>query len=248
VSPAAVANISGKPVAGNSLTSVDQPRLLPYILLAILMLGTGLGISLGLSEAPIYLGSHRFVSPGPTPTTLTQPPSTATTFPPVPVVTTGVPITLRADGLDDAVFGQSVTVTIGELESVLGPPTGFNNTPGNCTIDAMAWWSTIDAYFFQGRFVGYSTGSLLGGEYGESGANSIPGSAMTVNGLDIGDTLAQAQQLYQGAIQTSYSQGGSWSVVTPTGTLVGNLTLVLTPQTRIADINAGSVGCPAATP
>jgi len=210
------------------------------------MLGTGLGIGLGLSEAPI--GSDRFISLAPTPTTVAQASSTPATFPPVPVVTTSVPIILGGDGLGAAVFGQPAATAIGELASVLGRPTGFNNTPGNCTIDAMAWWSTIDVYFFQGRFVGYSTGSLLGGEYGNSGANSIPGNAMTVNDLRIGDTLAQAQQLYKGAIQTSYSQGGSWSVVTPTGTLVGNLTLVLTPQTRIADINAGSVGCPAATP
>jgi len=117
---------------------------------------------------------------------------------------------------------------------------------GNCTIDAMAWWPTIEAYFLQGRFVGYSTGSLLG--FSSPGANSIPGNAMTVNGLRIGDSLAQAKELYQGAIQTSYSQGGSWYVMTPTGKIDGYLTLVLTPQTRIADINAGSVGCPAASP
>jgi hypothetical protein len=223
-------------------------RLTPYLLLAVPVLGIGLGTGLGLSEAPAHLGAHRIVPPGPLTTTLAQSSKAPTTFPSVPlpivpVVSTGVPIILRGDGSGAAVFGQPATATIGELENLLGQPTGFTNMVGNCTVDAMVSWSTFDAYFLLGRFVGYSTGSLLG----ESGANTIP-NAMTVNGLRVGDTLGYAENLYQGTIQTSYSQGGSWYVRTPTGKIAGLLTLELTPQTRIAYISAGSVGCPAASP
>jgi hypothetical protein len=223
-------------------------RLAPYLLLAFLVLGIGLGTGLGLSEAPTFRGAHRIVPPGRLTTTLAQSPQAPTTFPAVPlptvpVVTTGVSIILRGDGLGAAIFGQSATVAIGELEPLLGYPTGLTNMAGNCTIDAMVSWQRFNAYFLQGHFVGFSTGSLLG----ESGANAIP-NAMTVNGLRVGDTLGHAENLYQGAIQTSYSQGGSWYVRTPTGELAGLLTLELTPQTRIAYISGGSVGCPAASP
>jgi hypothetical protein len=223
-------------------------RLTPYLLLAVLVLGIGLGTGLGLSEGPTYIGAHRFVPPGPLATTVAQSPKAPTTSPPVPLPTvpaiaTGVPIILRGDGLGAAVFGQTSTVAIGAIETLLGPPTGLTNMTGNCTVDAMVSWSTVDAYFLDDRFVGYSTGSLLG----ESGATSIP-NPTTVYGLRVGDTLAYAEGLYEGAIQTSYSQGGSWSVRTPTGKLAGILTLELTPQTRIAYISAGSVGCPAASP
>ena len=80
-----------------------------------------------------------------------------------------------------------------------------------------------------------------------SGATSIP-NATTVNDLRVGDTLAYAEELYQGAIPTSHSQGGSWYVRIPTGKLASILTPELTPQTRIVYISAGSVGCPAASP
>jgi hypothetical protein len=48
------------------------------------------------------------------------------------------------------------------------------------------------------------------------------------------------------------SQGGSWRVTTSTGMLDGYLTAVpdraTPPVPRIADVSAGSVGCPAASP
>jgi hypothetical protein len=117
---------------------------------------------------------------------------------------------------------------------------------GNCTIDAALQWSTITAYFLHGKFVGYATLSLLDGR----GTHELPDVA-TAKGLRIGDTLARAERLYAGALKTSYEQGGSWFVTTPDGSQAGYLTSEVDstrPAPRIADVTAGSVGCPAATP
>ncbi len=215
------------------------------------LLGSGLGIGIGLSQAATHLSAHRSVPPPLTPTT-THPPSSSTTpfvpllTTPIPVVSTGVPITLSGDGLGAAVFGQPATVVMNELEPLLGPPTGRSNDAGDCTVDAMVRWPTIDAYFLQGRFVGYNTGPLQGGP----GDRAIP-DATTTNGLRVGDTLAQAEQLYPGSFSTSYAQDGSWYVMTPTGQLAGLLIAyggVTAPNSQIADISAGSVGCPAVSP
>jgi hypothetical protein len=73
----------------------------------------------------------------------------------------------------------------------------------------------------------------------------------TAAGLRIGATLAQAQQIYGSAFQTSLAQGGSWSVSTTGGELIGYLSAEPNePGTAptIASIEAGSVGCPAMTP
>jgi hypothetical protein len=116
----------------------------------------------------------------------------------------------------------------------------------NCTIDSYLQWSTMTAYFDHQRFVGYGTGSLVGGP----GYRDIP-NVTTAAGLRIGDTLAQARHIYGNAFRTSLAQGGSWFATTPSGTLSGNLTNEaneLTPEPRIADLTAGSVGCPAMSP
>jgi hypothetical protein len=104
----------------------------------------------------------------------------------------------------------------------------------------------MTAYFDHQRFVGYATGSLNG----LPGYRGIP-NASTSSGLKIGDTLAQAQRIYDGSLRTSQAQGGSWFAATSTGTLDGLLTNEVDgprPTPRIADIDAGSVGCPAMSP
>jgi hypothetical protein len=115
---------------------------------------------------------------------------------------------------------------------------------GNCTIDSAMEWPTLTAYFFQNRFVGYGTSSLKG--------YFLDANASTVAGLRIGDSLAEARDIYGDTFKTTTAQGGSWSVATSTGTLAGNFTAEVdqTPslRPRIADITAGSVGCPAASP
>jgi hypothetical protein len=161
---------------------------------------------------------------------------------------TGRPYVLRANGLGSAAFGQSESIAIKELTALLGQPETAEprNMKGNCTIDAEMDWRGLSAYFFGDVFVGYATGSLLGGP----AFNHIP-NATTADGLRIGDPLAQAQSLYGGMLATSYAQGGSWTISTPEGAFRGLLTTPLSDASatpRIGDISAGSVGCPAVTP
>jgi hypothetical protein len=160
--------------------------------------------------------------------------------------------TFRGNGIGGARFGQPEAVAIAELDRVLGPPTTPRpaDDAGNCTVDAYLTWPTMTAYFFRGRFVGYDSASLLRAQ-GSGAPDVIPG-ASTAAGLRIGDDVAQARRIYGRAFVVLFSQGGSWRVTTPTGTLDGYLTAVpdrpTPPVPRVADVSAGSVGCPAASP
>jgi hypothetical protein len=158
--------------------------------------------------------------------------------------------TFRGNGIGGARFGQPEAVAIAELDRVLGSPTKPRPTgaAGNCTVDAYLTWKTLTAYFFRGRFVGYDSANLLAA--GGSGGPDVIPSASTAAGLRIGDDIAQARRIYGRAFVVLFSQGGSWRVTTPTGTLDGYLTAVPggPTQPKVADVSAGSVGCPAASP
>ena len=160
--------------------------------------------------------------------------------------------TFRGNGIGGATFGQPEAVAIAELDKVLGSPTTPRpaSDAGNCTVDAYLTWPTMTAYFFHGRFVGYDSASLLGGQ--GSGAPKVIPNAATAAGLRIGDDVAQARRIYGSAFVVLFSQGGSWRVSTPTGRLDGYLNAVpgrsTPPVPRVADVSAGSVGCPAASP
>jgi hypothetical protein len=156
-------------------------------------------------------------------------------------------LTFRGNGIGTAQFGQPESVAIVELKKVLGAPLKKAPTATNlCAIDAYLEWTTMDAYFSHGRFVGYGTAILGGFKYRRT--PNWP----TAAGLRIGDTLAQAKKIYGKSITISYAQGGSWFATTSTGTVRGYLTAVpghpTPPFPRIADVTAGSVGCPAASP
>jgi hypothetical protein len=157
-------------------------------------------------------------------------------------------VILRGNGLGAATFGQSESTAVRKLISLLGPAGSRNpiGRTGNCTIDASMQWRTITAYFFHGLFVGYATGSILGGP----GDTRLP-DATTDLGLRVGDTLAQAAALYGSGFHTAYAQGGNWYVITSKGTIAGLLTSEIGAggeSPRIADVTAGSVGCPAVSP
>jgi hypothetical protein len=160
--------------------------------------------------------------------------------------------TFRGNGIGGATFGMPEAVAIAELDKVLGSPATRRpvGDAGNCTVDAYLSWPTMTAYFFRGRFVGYGSASLLGGPV--SGAPNVIPSASTAAGLRIGDDVAQARRIYGRAFVVLFSQGGSWRVTTSTGRLDGYLTAVpdrpTPPVPRVADVSAGSVGCPAASP
>lgn len=157
-------------------------------------------------------------------------------------------IVLRGNGIGKAVFGQPESAAVAKLQAVLGAPKTHKpvNLTGNCTVDAGVEWSSMTAYFFHGNFVGYATVSLLA----EPVSRALP-HLTTGAGMHIGDTLAHASHLYGRSLKTSLAQGGNWSASTSSGTLAGYLTSEVNstnPAPRIADITAGSVGCPAASP
>jgi hypothetical protein len=152
---------------------------------------------------------------------------------------------LAGDGVGSVRFGESTSSAIVGLDQVLGHPSkGPVNEAGNCTIDAAEQWSGLTGFFDRGEFVGYST-------LAANGERLIQGNMETGMGLRVGDTIAQAEHIYGSEFRTSLAQGGSWSVTTPDGKFLGYLTAEPNhpgPAPMIMSIEAGSVGCPAATP
>jgi hypothetical protein len=159
--------------------------------------------------------------------------------------TSGAPVVLAGDGVAGVRFGESTSSAIAGLDRVLGkPPRGPVNEAGNCNIDAAEQWSGLTGFFDTGTFVGYST-------LAANGERLTPGNMATAMGLRVGDTIVQARQIYGSAFQTSLAQGGSWSVITADGKFIGYLSGEPNqpgPSPAIMSIEAGSVGCPAATP
>ncbi|HET6873642.1 MAG TPA: hypothetical protein VFH70_02625 [Acidimicrobiales bacterium] len=154
-------------------------------------------------------------------------------------------VVLRGSGVADVAFGTAQATAIGRLNRVLGTSTttGPEAGPVGCGVDSTARWSALVAYFYRGSFVGYST-------VASNGSNPGNRPLGTTEGLRVDDPLSRAEQIYGSAFTTSFAQGGSWSVSTPTGTLDGYLSTEpnLTPPARIASIEAGTVGCPGLTP
>jgi hypothetical protein len=156
-----------------------------------------------------------------------------------------LPVVLAGDGVASVRFGDSTSSAIAGLDHVLGkPPTGPINEAGNCNIDAAEQWSSLTGFFDKGEFAGYST-------LAANGERLTQGNMETAAGLRVGDTIAQARQIYRSAFQASLAQGGSWSVTTADGKIIGYLSGEPDqpgPSPTIMSIEAGAVGCPAATP
>ena len=157
----------------------------------------------------------------------------------------GPVVMLDGDGPGAARFGQSQAVAATEPDNLLGAPsTGPVNEHGDCTVDAAEQWPDLTAYFDAGAFVGYST-------LAANGEALSAGNMETARGLRVGQTMAQAESIYGPAFSVSYAQGGSWSLATSDGKLDGYLSGVPNepgPTPVIASIEAGPVGCPAASP
>jgi hypothetical protein len=157
----------------------------------------------------------------------------------------GPQVVLAGDGVASVRFGESASSAVAGLDQLLGHPSkGPVNEAGNCTIDAAEQWSGLTGFFDRGEFVGYST-------LAANGEHLVRGNMETGMGLRVGDTIAQAQRIYGSEFQTSLAQGGSWSVITPDGKFLGYLSGEPNrpgPTATIMSIEAGSVGCPAATP
>ncbi len=190
----------------------------------------------------------------PATTSILVPPTTAVPIPDqMDIVQSPVvsgPVILRGNGIGNAIFGQSETTAISNLEKVLGPSTTTAPRPAtNCTVDAYLQFPGIVIYFDRKTFVGYDTGPGNTGSANTENKEIL--NVITTDGLKIGDTLAQAKQIYGSMLRTSAAQGGSWFASTSTGTVDGLTTDELyrtNPPPKIADISAGSVGCPAVSP
>lgn len=219
------------------------------VLAAALALGAGL---VGCSSAPsvpetprspsssTHIAPPRPASPA-TAAATTQPAGSATAA----SRASGPPVVLAGDGVASVRFGESTSSAVAGLDQMLGKPsTGPIDEAGNCDIDTAEQWPSLTGFFDTGEFAGYST-------LAANGEPLTQGNMGTALGLRVGDTIAQAQQIYGSAFQTSLAQGGSWSVTTPGGKLIGYLSGEPNrpgPSPAIASIEAGSVGCPAATP
>lgn len=144
---------------------------------------------------------------------------------------------LSGNGVGDVTFGQSQATAVASLRHLLGRPgTRTAAGPSACGIDSAVHWPDLDAYFSKGAFVGYSATSRR---------------LATEATMRVGDALSFAQQLYGAAVVTSTEQGGAWFVTTPVGEMEGLLTDEPNrpgSAPRIESIDAGAVGCPAATP
>jgi hypothetical protein len=216
---------------------------------AALALGAALA---GCSSAPSVPETPRSPSSSTdvAPSRPTSPATAAATTKPTGSATatsraSGPPVVLAGDGVASVRFRESTSSAVAGLDHVLGQPSqGPINEAGNCNIDAAEQWSSLTGFFDKGEFVGYST-------LAANGEPLTQGNMDTAMGLRLGDTIAQAQQIYRSAFQASLAQGGSWSVTTPGGKLIGYLSGEPNqpgPSPAITSIEAGSVGCPAATP
>lgn len=161
-------------------------------------------------------------------------------------------------------FGQTRVAVLAGLSALLGPPSsGYVRTTAECGVDhTMAWpnWPTVSThgahyaydpvltvFFHRDRLVGYAYG-----EYGTTAAPRAPtrGRVLaTTRGLTIGDTLARGRQLYGDAFTLSPAQGGVWKAGHLRGFAWGHPNYGdVSPQSVVATIDAGDVGCPALSP
>lgn len=140
-----------------------------------------------------------------------------------------------ATGFAGVDFGTSQESAQAALVNLLGDPTKNltdSGLPSSCRVSASTEWKGFTAFYFKGDFAGY--------EYRGADVEG-PG------GLNVGMSVAAAKDGAGKDFSTSFAQGGSWLLRTPSGKLFGYLDAV-PPKARIASIDAGSVGCPAMTP
>lgn len=167
---------------------------------------------------------------------------------------------LGSDGIGAVKFGASPAAMRAAIGSLLGQPGGAYKRGGSCDLDHDIQWSDdrtangpplMIAYFRRSKFTGYQYG-----EYGTLTAPRLPArdhALATRRGLGIGDTLARGRQLYGRALTISPAQGGTWGVRTAGGRIDGYAwgapkDGAVSPQSVVATIDAGDVGCPAVSP
>jgi hypothetical protein len=160
------------------------------------------------------------------------------------VATSRAPVLLLGNAVGGARFATSEAKATDELSAMFGSlKTTDLKAIGWCGLTAQSTGPDVLFNFERGRFVGYEVGNASGRAAGQPDVT-------TTSGLQLGDTIAQAEKIYRRQFITSAAQGGSWKVKTPTGALVG--LLVGPPMTGSTDqidmIGAGDFGCAAMGP
>ena len=158
--------------------------------------------------------------------------------------TASSPVRLSGDAVGGVRLGTSQARAIGELATMFARlKTTKLKAIGWCGLTAQSTGHDVLFNFQRRKFVGYEIGNAYGKTAGQP-------NVVTVAGLRLGDTIAQAEKIYGQEFITSAAQGGSWKVKTPTGEMVG--LLVNPPMTGSSDqvemIGAGDFGCAAMGP
>jgi len=168
---------------------------------------------------------------------------------------------LGADGIGAVKFGASPAAARAAIASLVRQPGGAYTRGGSCGLDhRIQWWDDrtanglplLTTYFRRSKFAGYQYG-----EYGKLTAPHLPARGLalaTTRGLRIGDALARGRQLYGRSFAISAAQGGTWSVRVADGLISGYAWGTpkhggdVAPNSVVATIDAGDVGCPALSP
>jgi hypothetical protein len=164
----------------------------------------------------------------------------------------GDPIELLGNGVGSIHFGTNEAHVVSQLNAFFAVKRGvlwaekgvLHEMSGkDCRLDSVWSVPALNVYFSGQRFVGYST------QYLRIVATQIQAGIREEfradGGLRLTDTVRQAKLLYGGAFKVYGARGGSWSVVTKSGTLTGSL---LSPPalTGLSDqidrISAGNIG------
>lgn len=165
----------------------------------------------------------------------------ASTIAPSPTIAEyRVPIVLSPQAVGSIRFGTPMATAIADLGVLLANQKPKISAGVGCGTPA-AYWPNFTAYFDHGEFVGYESAN----------ADDLPLhskflDAKTSAGLRPGDTVAEAERIYGSAFRTFSARGGTWSVSTGSGELLGYLKappVPTGPSDQIADIGTEAFGC-----
>lgn len=154
------------------------------------------------------------------------------------------PVRLAGNAVGSVRFGTAQAAAIDDLARVFGSlSTTTLKAIDWCGLTAQSARADVLFNFERSKFVGYEIGN-------GSGETSAQPNVATSAGLRLGDTIAQAKEIYGRQFMTSAAKGGSWKVKTPTGEILG--LLVNPPMAGSSDkiemIGAGDFGCAAMGP
>ena len=167
---------------------------------------------------------------------------------------------LAGDGIGRVRFGASPHAVRTAIDAMLGQAGGPYRRGGSCLVNhQITWWDqwapdgqpSLAVYFAHGRLAGYQYGTYRNWIVRRP-PDRGPVLAAT-RGLTLGDTLALGRRLYGRPFRLSEAQGGTWLLATRRGEIDGYAWGMphhgdVSLQRVVATIDAGNVGCPAASP